>query len=60
MSEAFSTDDEPRMYKCINKECKAELSLADLENVQGVKCPFCGGRVLIKLRAQDGKRVSCE
>ena len=61
MSEAFITkEDEPKLYKCINKDCKEELSAADLDNVQGIKCPYCGGRVLIKLRAHDGKRVGCE
>ncbi|MBN1786100.1 MAG: DNA-directed RNA polymerase subunit P [Candidatus Methanofastidiosa archaeon] len=47
------------MYKCINRECRKELSINDLDNVQGIKCPYCGGRVLIKLRPKQAKRVGC-
>jgi len=49
-----------KVYKCINKECKAELSMNDLDNVQGIKCPFCGGRILVKMRPKEAKRVGCE
>ncbi|HPR40973.1 MAG TPA: hypothetical protein PK718_00290 [Candidatus Methanofastidiosa archaeon] len=52
-------DRDEKMYKCINRECRKELSLNDLDNVQGIKCPYCGGRVLIKLRPKQSKRVGC-
>ncbi len=58
--EILSQDEEPKMFKCINKECKAELSTKDIDNIQGIKCPFCGGRVLVKLRSKGSKRASCE
>ncbi|HHN81703.1 MAG TPA: DNA-directed RNA polymerase subunit P [Methanomicrobia archaeon] len=32
----------------------------DLDNVQGIKCPFCGGRILVKMRPKEAKRVGCE
>jgi len=48
------------LYKCINRDCKAEMSIADIESLQGIKCPYCGGRILVKIRPQTANRVKCD
>jgi len=43
------------MYKCA--KCGREFSRDDMEILPGVKCPFCGWRIVTKLRAPTVKRV---
>ena len=41
-------------YKCVN--CKKEITL-DLNKDKKIICPFCGYRIIEKLRPQKSKRV---
>ncbi|TFF91798.1 DNA-directed RNA polymerase subunit P [Candidatus Thorarchaeota archaeon] len=43
------------VYICHN--CKHEVTPEDLKTLPGVKCPFCGGRILYKVRPPVVKRV---
>jgi len=44
-----------RMYKCA--KCGKEFSKSDMEILPGVKCPFCGWRIVIKLRAPAIRKI---
>jgi len=46
---------EEKMYKCA--KCGKEFSKEEMEILPGVKCPYCGWRIVIKLRAPTVKRV---
>lgn len=44
-------------YVCARKECRKEIELKKLENVPGIKCPYCGYRILYKKRAAIIKQI---
>jgi len=44
-----------KMYKCA--KCGKEFSKEEMEILPGVKCPYWGWRIVIKLRAPTVKRV---
>ncbi|MEM1508692.1 MAG: DNA-directed RNA polymerase subunit P [Thermofilaceae archaeon] len=46
---------EDRMYKC--PKCGKEFSKTEMEILPGVKCPHCGWRIVVKLRAPTVKKV---
>jgi DNA-directed RNA polymerase subunit RPC12/RpoP len=46
------------VYKCI--KCGEILDRDTLDFSQSVKCPFCGGRVLIKVRPPISKKVEAK
>lgn len=37
--------------------CKREVTPEGLKTLPGVKCPYCGGRILYKIRPPVVKRV---
>ena len=43
------------VYVC--HTCKREVTPEGLKTLPGVKCPYCGGRVLYKIRPPVVKRV---
>ncbi|NPV50090.1 MAG: DNA-directed RNA polymerase subunit P [Candidatus Methanofastidiosum sp.] len=43
------------MYKCI--ECKRILTPTELDDIRGIKCPYCGNRIFIKMRPEMAKTV---
>ncbi|MHA1636767.1 MAG: DNA-directed RNA polymerase subunit P [Candidatus Thorarchaeota archaeon] len=43
------------VYVC--HSCKREVTTEGLKTLPGVKCPYCGGRVLYKIRPPVVKRV---
>lgn len=50
-----SADLGERMYRCL--KCGKEFSRKDMEILPGVKCPYCGWRIVVKLRATKVKSV---
>jgi len=46
------------MYKCI--KCGKILDKDSLDFSQSIKCPFCGGRVLIKVRPLLSKKIEAK
>jgi DNA-directed RNA polymerase subunit P len=38
-------------------QCKREVTSEGLKTLPGVKCPYCGGRILYKTRPPVVKRV---
>lgn len=44
-----------KMYKCT--KCGKEFSKSDMEILPGVKCPHCGWRIVLKLRAPVIKKI---
>jgi DNA-directed RNA polymerase subunit P len=46
------TESEDMSYKC--SRCKRDV---ELDEYGGVRCPFCGHRVLLKERSRDVKEV---
>ncbi|MCD6357581.1 MAG: DNA-directed RNA polymerase subunit P [Thermoproteales archaeon] len=46
---------EERMYKC--PKCGKEFSKEEMEILPGVKCPYCGWRIVVKLRPPVVKTV---
>lgn len=43
------------IYKCA--KCSKKFSRKEMEVLPGVKCPYCGWRIVTKLRAPTVKRV---
>ncbi|MCK5152267.1 MAG: DNA-directed RNA polymerase subunit P [Candidatus Thorarchaeota archaeon] len=43
------------VYVC--HTCKTEVTPEGLKTLPGVKCPYCGGRILYKIRPPVVKRV---
>lgn len=43
------------VYIC--HSCKREVTPEGLKTLPGVKCPYCGGRILYKVRPPVVKRV---
>ena len=46
---------EEKAYRCLH--CGREFSRAELETLPGLRCPYCGNRVILKLRPPIAKRV---
>lgn len=44
-------------YVCARKECKMEIDEAKLASLPGIKCPYCGYRILYKKRPSIIKRI---
>jgi DNA-directed RNA polymerase subunit P len=45
------------VYVCARKECQKEISQDNLNQLPGIKCPYCGHRILYKKRPQIVKRI---
>ncbi|MHA2352526.1 MAG: Rpo12/RPC10 RNA polymerase subunit family protein [Candidatus Thorarchaeota archaeon] len=43
------------VYVC--HKCHKEVTAEGLKTLPGVKCPYCGGRILYKIRPPVVKRV---
>ncbi|MHA1409116.1 MAG: DNA-directed RNA polymerase subunit P [Candidatus Odinarchaeia archaeon] len=43
------------MYVC--SECKKEVTLEGLKTLPGIKCPYCGSRILYKSRPPIVKKI---
>ncbi|MGM0687780.1 MAG: DNA-directed RNA polymerase subunit P [Promethearchaeia archaeon] len=43
------------VYVC--RKCRKEVTTEGLETLPGVKCPYCGSRILYKVRPPVVKRV---
>ncbi len=48
------SENEP-IYKCLR--CNKIFSKEELETLPGVRCPYCGYKIVIKLRPPVAKRV---
>ena len=48
---------ETTFYVCARKECKMEIDEAKLASLPGIKCPYCGYRILYKKRPSIIKRI---
>lgn len=46
---------EELIYKCL--KCGKVFSKSEMETLPGVRCPYCGYKVVIKLRPPIAKRV---
>ena len=44
-------------YVCGRKECKKEIDESKLASLTGIKCPYCGYRILYKKRPSIIKRI---
>lgn len=49
------SEEKRKMYKCV--KCGKEFSRSEMEILPGVKCPYCGWRIVIKLRTSAVKRM---
>lgn len=55
MSQSSDEKQSGVMYQCIN--CSAKLNIEQLSMTPEIKCPFCGYRVLKKMRPPVVKHV---
>jgi len=46
---------EERMYRC--PKCGKSFSRGEMQILPGVKCPYCGWRVVVKLRPFTVKTI---
>lgn len=44
-------------YVCAKKECHREIDEEKLATLPGIKCPYCGYRILYKKRPVIMKRI---
>ena len=44
-------------YVCARKECRKEIDEKKLATLPGIKCPYCGYRILYKKRPVIIKRI---
>ncbi|RLE85937.1 MAG: DNA-directed RNA polymerase subunit P [Thermoprotei archaeon] len=44
-----------RIYRCL--KCGRIFSREEMETLPGVRCPYCGHKVIIKIRPPIAKRV---
>jgi DNA-directed RNA polymerase subunit P len=45
------------IYVCAKKECRKEIDDSKLATLPGIKCPFCGHRILYKKRPSIIKQI---
>lgn len=45
---------------CASKECRKEITQESLNQLPGIKCPYCGFRILFKKRPQVIKKVKAD
>lgn len=46
------------MYKCANPDCNREiLDIEEKTGLVGVRCPYCGHRIIFKKRAPFRKKI---
>ncbi|MEM2109954.1 MAG: DNA-directed RNA polymerase subunit P [Candidatus Odinarchaeota archaeon] len=39
--------------------CKKEVTIENLKTMPGIKCPYCGYRILYKVRPPIVKKIIC-
>lgn len=44
-----------KMYMCIR--CGRTFSKEDMELAPGVRCPYCGYRIIVKVRSLSAKKI---
>ncbi len=45
-----------KIYTCLR--CGSTFSKEDLEITPGVRCPYCGFKIILKLRTKSAKRLT--
>ena len=46
---------EEHMYRCLR--CGKTFTKEEMETLPGVRCPYCGYKIIVKLRPPIAKRV---
>ncbi len=47
-----------KLYVCLR--CGKTFSKEDMEYISGVKCPYCGYRIIMKTRTPSAKRIKAK
>ena len=53
----FTRENTMTSYVCARKECRKEIDEKKLATLPGIKCPYCGYRILYKKRPVIIKRI---